>query len=189
MGLERSFRLGEESAQVVEETSRAFAAERRSTPAARLKWSTTCLYCSTGLNLMRTTTTRVTRVVPLPFEKSLQLARKLLMDAGLTIVGEIEMSGEPYFHLGVARRRCVALLVDTPALLFEAIALDRSAAVFLPLHIVISGDRETSYVRWVDPAGGSGLRPPAPAKEALENVWERVGIALSALPAAAVSEK
>ncbi len=123
----------------------------------------------------------VTRVIPESFEKSLALIRRLLTAAGFTVVEEFDMSREPYFQLGVASRSCVVLLVDTPVLLFEAIALDRSAAAFLPLHVVISGDRDTSYVHWADPITSSGLRPPAPARGALDEAYRRITETLSAL--------
>jgi hypothetical protein len=126
-----------------------------------------------------------TRVIPETFGKSVPLIRRLLSDAGLNIVEELNMSSEPYFQLGIASRSCLVLLVDTPALLFECIALDRAAAVFLPVHIVISGDCDTSYVHWANPMSSSGLRPPAPAKIPLENLCARVTQALSRLPQAA----
>jgi uncharacterized protein (DUF302 family) len=123
-----------------------------------------------------------TRVIPESFEKSLALVRRLLAADGLTVVEEFDMSKEPCFQLGIASRSCIVLLVDTPLLLFEAIALDRSAAVFLPVHVVISGDRDISYVHWTDPVAGSGLRPPAPARGALDQVYKRLNETLSALP-------
>jgi hypothetical protein len=131
---------------------------------------------------MNTAVAGLTRVIPECFEKSVPLVRRLLSTAGCSIVGEFDLSTEPYLHLGIARRSCLVLLVDTPVLLFASIALDRSAAAFLPMHIVISGDRDTSYVHWINPVTGSGLRPPAPAKGALENLYARVTEALSELP-------
>lgn len=124
----------------------------------------------------------MTRVIPDAFEKSLPLIRRLLSTAGFSVVEEFDMSREPAFQLGIASRSCVVLLVDTPVLLFEAIALDRSAAVFLPLHVVISGDRDTSYVHWANPITSSGLRPPAPAKGALDELYRRVTETLSEPP-------
>lgn len=123
-----------------------------------------------------------TRVVPEPFGKSVPLIRRLLLGAGLSVVEEFDMSSAPYLQLGIAPRSCTVLLVDTPVLLFEAIALDRAAAVFLPVHVVISGDRETSYVHWANPMASSNLRPPAPSKGALEDLCARVTGALSELP-------
>jgi uncharacterized protein (DUF302 family) len=128
--------------------------------------------------------TAYTRTIPESFERTLSLVRRQLSAVGLNVVHEIDFSGEPYFQVRVARRSCVVLLVDNPLLLFESLALDRAAAVFLPLHIVISGDRETSYVHWSNPTAGSGLRPPAPAKRPLEEIWLAVTLALSALPQA-----
>jgi hypothetical protein len=124
----------------------------------------------------------MTRVIPESFEKSVALIRRLLAAAGLAVVEEFDMSREPYFQLGIASRSCAVLLVDTPLLLFESIALDRSAAVFLPLHVVISGDRDTSYVHWTDPVTSSGLRAPAPARGALDELYKRLTETLSELP-------
>ncbi|MGD0870071.1 MAG: DUF302 domain-containing protein [Bryobacteraceae bacterium] len=131
---------------------------------------------------MSIATTGNTRVIPEPFGKAVGMIRRLLLDAGLSVVEEFDVSNEPYFQLGIAMRSCLVLLVDTPALLFECIALDRAAAVFLPVHVVISGDRDTTYVHWANPMTGSGLRPPAPAKIPLEHLCARVTQALSGLP-------
>ena len=127
---------------------------------------------------MSIATAGTTRVIAEPFGKSVPLIRRLLSEAGLSVVEQFNVSSEPYFQLGVGRRSCLILLVDTPALLFECIALDRAAAVFLPIHIVISGDSDTSYVHWANPMTSSGLRPPAPAKIPLENLCTRVTQAL-----------
>ncbi len=130
---------------------------------------------------MNTADIGVTRLIPESFERSLALVRRRLAAAGFTVVEEIDLSREPYFQLEVARRSCVVLLIDTPVLLFEAIALDRSAGAFLPLHVVISGDRDISYVHWADPFASSGLRPPAPARGALEEVYRGITEALADL--------
>ena len=116
-----------------------------------------------------------------PFSKSLLMIRRLLADAGLKVVGEFELSGAPRGRNGPGSQSCVVLLVDTPALLFESIVLDRAAAVFLPVHVVISGDADTTYVHWADPVLSSGLRPPMPAKIPLANLCARVTQALSGL--------
>ena len=123
-----------------------------------------------------------TRVISEPFGRAVPLIRRLLSAAGLSVVESFDVSSDPFFQLGIGSRSCVVLLVDTPGLLFEAIALDRAAAVFLPVHVVISGDRDTSYVHWANPMASSGLRPPAPAKAPLEELCVRVTGALSDLP-------
>lgn len=131
---------------------------------------------------MNSTAAGNTRTVSEPFGRAVPLVRRILHSAGLHVVKEFDVSKESHFRLGVAYRSCVVLLVDTPVLLFEAIALDRSAAVFLPVHVVITGDRDTSYVHWTDPVASSGLRPPTPAKEALEELCGRLHQALRTLP-------
>jgi hypothetical protein len=132
--------------------------------------------------MMHTATTGATRIVPEAFGKCLPMIRRLFEDAGLSIVEEFNLSDAPYFKLGIGSRHCIVLLVDTPVLLFEAIALDRAAAVFLPVHVVICGDRDTSYVHWANPAASSSLRPPSPSKEPLDELCSRVTQALSRLP-------
>lgn len=113
-----------------------------------------------------------------PFEKSVVLIRRLLSAEGLTVVGEFDISSPS--------RSCTVLLVDTPLDLFEAIALDRSAAVLVPLHVVVSGDHKRAFVHWGNPVATGGMRPPAPAKAALEKLHARVSEAFSKLPEAAV---
>lgn len=129
---------------------------------------------------MRITTNGYTRVIAESFERSAPLIRRLLRDAGLSVAQEIRLSCAAY-RFGIARCSCVVLLVDTPALLFECIALDPAGAVFAPIHVVVSGDHNTSYVHWADPTESSGLRPPAPARAPLERLCARVTDALSGL--------
>jgi len=129
-----------------------------------------------------TATTGNTRVISTPVGRAIPLIRRLLSESGLSVVEEFNVSSEPYFQLEIAKRSCIVLLVDTPALLFECIALDRAAAVFLPVHVVISGDHDTTYVHWANPVASSGLRPPMPAKIPLDNLSARITGALSGLP-------
>ena len=136
---------------------------------------------------MSTATVDNTRVIPEPFGKSVPLTRRLLSDAGLSVVGEVDLSDQPCFQDGASRQSCVVLLVDTPALLFECIVLDRAAAVFLPVHVAIWGDAGTTYIHWTDPVTSSGLRPPIPAKIPLSNLCARVTQALSGLRPSAES--
>jgi uncharacterized protein (DUF302 family) len=128
---------------------------------------------------MNTVTAGNTRVIPETVEQSVPMIRRLLRDAGLSVVEEFNLSSDPHFQSGVARRSCIVLLVDTPELLLECIAPDRAAAVFLPVHVVISGDRDTTSVYWAHPPAGAG--EPPPAKAPLEELNARVTEALRAL--------
>jgi hypothetical protein len=115
------------------------------------------------------------RVVPESFERSVALIRRLTA-AGFTVVEEFDVSGEPYFLLVIARRSCVLLLYK-PMLLLEPIALHRSVAVFLPLHVVINGDRDISSTHWANPVTCSGLQ--LPVRDVLDEVYRRITEAIS----------
>ena len=107
--------------------------------------------------------------------------QRLLWDAGLSVVEE--------FDIASGSLEYTVLLVDTPGLLFESMALDRAAAVFLPVHVVIRGDGAVSTVSWANPVARAGLRPPATAKVPLETLCARVTAALSVLEEPAASAK
>jgi hypothetical protein len=123
-----------------------------------------------------------TRMVSAPLSKTLLLIRRALLNAGLNIVGELDISHEPCLQPGTNSRSCVVLLVDSPVLVFEAVALDRAGAAFVPVHIVVSGERDMSFVHWANPATVSGLRPPAAAKIPLERLSARITQALERIP-------
>lgn len=121
------------------------------------------------------------RIVAEARARCVSQVQRLLWDAGLSVVEEFDIAAE--------NSEWTVLLVDTPGLLFESIALDRAAAVFLPVHVVIRGDGEVSTVSWANPMASSGLRPPATAKIPLETLCARVTAALSALEEPAASAK
>ena len=131
---------------------------------------------------MNLATTGNIRIIGETVERSVPVIRRMLREAGLSVVEEFSLSNNPHFQLETARRPCIVLLVDTPEALLQSIALDRAPAVFLPVHVVVSGDGDTSYVYWAHPLGGSGQRPPLPAKTPLEELNARVTQALRALP-------
>lgn len=137
---------------------------------------------------MNQISTNNTRFIPASLAHSVPIIRQHLQNAGLSVIGEFDLSNEPYFEIAISKRSCLVLLVHTPVLLFEAIALDRSAAVFLPVHVVVTGDQDTCYIHWADPVATSGLRVPAPAKGPAASLYARVTKALSAFPQALEGE-
>lgn len=121
-----------------------------------------------------------TRMVPERLDKAVTAVRRLLEDAGLRVVDELEI-GQCLSDANIPGQPCRILLVDTPVLLFESIALDRAAAVFLPVHIAVCGNSESTSVHWANPVVSAGLRPPAPAKGPLEVLCARITEALAPL--------
>jgi hypothetical protein len=109
-----------------------------------------------------------------PIERVLKVLRLALSDAGIEIVRELELSAEFRRQPDGDDRRCVLLLLDCPLLLFESLALDRAAGVFLPLHVVVIGDSKLTGIHWAHPAHASGVRLPPTARQALESLYTRI---------------
>jgi len=117
-------------------------------------------------------TTKCTWEINASVERCVASLRRALLADGLTVVDAVNISGNG----------CVALLVDSADLLFEAVALDRGAAVLVPVHVVVMGDGHSSRVHWANPMTVSGLRAPAPARAPIERLCARVRQTLSKLP-------
>ena len=105
-----------------------------------------------------------------PFDKALKLVRGALTAGDLEIVSEMDMTP-----------RCRLLLVDCPLLVFEGLVLDRAAAVYFPLHVLLTFDGARTHVSTVKPAALLDARPPAGAAEPFESLEARVAAALGSL--------
>jgi len=115
-----------------------------------------------------------------PFDTGLKLVRNSLLGAGLSILGEFDVSGSLSREAGTISAPSRILYVDSPLLLFEALALDRAAAVFLPLHVLVAADGAETCVRWVNPAAAFDARLPAGAAVPMDELQARVAQALTA---------
>lgn len=78
-------------------------------------------------------------VIPEPYERALKLIREALAREGLEIPIELDVSGRIRKKLGISLAPCRLLCVDSPMSLVEAVAVDPAGAVYLPLHLVVSG--------------------------------------------------
>lgn len=114
------------------------------------------------------------QAVPRAFDHTLKRLRRLLKKAGLSVVQQVDLSHDFPGQLAGGARNCTLLMVDCPLLLFEAVALDRSAAVFIPLHIVITGDQHTTCIHWAHPAETMGLRLSQAARGPVEALYTRL---------------
>jgi uncharacterized protein (DUF302 family) len=122
------------------------------------------------------------REIAAPCETALKLIRRALLHEDLRIPEEFDVSdiagGQPGMNLAPCRILCV----DAPLLLLEAMALDPSAAVFLPLHIVISADGPKTQVYWLDPASIQSKRLPVGAILPLRALQTRIVGAMERIP-------
>jgi uncharacterized protein (DUF302 family) len=112
------------------------------------------------------------------FDRALKLIRGALADKDLDVAGELDVAG----NLGDGEAEIAApsriLLVDCPLLAFEALALDRAAGVFVPLHVLVSAIGEGTQVSVLNPAALFDARLPVGAAEPVDKLVARVRLAL-----------
>jgi hypothetical protein len=120
-------------------------------------------------------------LIPAKFEKALKSIRAALAGTEVEIVQEFEL---PEDLNQVTRMRSSAarlLLVSSPVLDFEAVALGRAGAVFFPLHILIAPEEGCTRVCVVNPAELLEGRMPVGLGDPLEKLVARLGIAFDSL--------
>jgi len=114
------------------------------------------------------------REIAAPYETALKLVHDALLHEDLRISREYDVSDIAGGQRGMNLVDCRILCVDSPLLLLEAMALDPSAAVFLPLHIVVSADGRKTHVYWLNPASIQSKRLPVGAMLPLRALQVRI---------------
>jgi hypothetical protein len=112
--------------------------------------------------------------VGMPMEKTLKSLRRAFCKAEIDVVRQIDFPPGFQGQLAAGASRCVLLLVDCPLLLFEAVALDRTAALFFPFHVVLTGDDACTCIHWAHPAAAVGSRLPATVKHPVDALYARL---------------
>jgi uncharacterized protein (DUF302 family) len=122
-----------------------------------------------------------TLVMRQPFHEALKLIRRALAEGGLEIAADLDMAGRIRKALRIDLPPFRVLCVDCPVALLEALALDRSAAVLLPLHVVVAGQGGLTLVHLLNPAAAlySGL--PVTARAAVSKLQARVAHAVESV--------
>ena len=80
-----------------------------------------------------------TLMIRKPLNEAVKLLRRALAAGGLEIAAALDMAGRIRKALRIDFPPCGVFCVDCPVALLEALALDRSAAVLFPLHLVVTG--------------------------------------------------
>jgi uncharacterized protein (DUF302 family) len=122
------------------------------------------------------------REIAAPYETALKLIRSALLHEDLRISREFDVADIAGGQAGMNLAPCRIVCVDSPLLLLEAMALDPSAAVFVPVHIVISADGPNTQVYWLNPAGIQGKRLPVGAMLPLRALHARIAAAMEKIP-------
>ena len=122
-----------------------------------------------------------TLIMQKPLNEALKLLRVALAGEGLEIAAELDISGRIRKSLRVNIPPCRVVCVDCPVALLEALAFDRSAAVLLPLHLVVAGQDDLTLIHLLNPAASlySGL--PVTARAAVSKLQARVALAVESI--------
>ena len=122
-----------------------------------------------------------TLVLHQPLNEALKMIRRALADGGLQIAADLDMASRIRKSLRIDLPSCRVLCVDCPVALLEALALDRSAAVLLPLHLVVAGQDGLTLVHLLNPAAAlySGL--PVTGRAAVSKLQARVARAVESV--------
>ena len=122
-----------------------------------------------------------TLTIQKPLNEAVKLLRRALAEGGLEIAADLDMAGRIRKALRIDFPPCRVLCVDCPVALLEALALDRSAAVLLPLHLVVTGQAGLTLVHFLNPAAAlySGL--PVTARAAVSKLQARVAQAVESV--------
>jgi uncharacterized protein (DUF302 family) len=122
-----------------------------------------------------------TLTIQKPLNEAVKLLRRALAEGGLEIAADLDMAGRIRKTHRIDFPPCRVLCVDCPVALLEALALDRSAAVLLPLHLVVTGQDGLTLVHFLNPAAAlySGL--PVTARAAVSKLQARVAQAVESV--------
>lgn len=118
-------------------------------------------------------------VVERRFGSVIKQIRNALAEAELEVAAEFDVDGS--LRERFDGRKCHLLLVDCPLTDFEVLTVDGAAAVFLPLHVLVSGDGNRTRVFWADIPALVHARLPAGSAAPLQRLEARLSSALQTI--------
>jgi uncharacterized protein (DUF302 family) len=142
---------------------------------------TVALTGSKGSFRMKALAVEQTYVISEPFDKAVKLIRSALAETELGVVGEFDTTEAFGKDPEKKSKQSRILLVDCPLLVFEAQALDRSAGVFFPLHVLVRADADRTQVSTVSSRELFDVRLPSGATDPMDSLQARVALALESV--------
>jgi hypothetical protein len=118
-------------------------------------------------------------VVDQRFGSVMKHLKAVMAEAELEIVGEFDVCRG--FGERLDGKKCHLLLIDCPLTDFEALTVDTAAAVFLPVHVRVSGHGRCTRIFWADGAALLQGRLPSGGGALLRRLETRIASALDAL--------
>jgi uncharacterized protein (DUF302 family) len=124
-----------------------------------------------------------TFLVPHSPKETARHIRRALLARGLTIAGEIDLAARLGAGLRVGFPACEVMCVDCPAALLEALAFERSAAVLVPIHLVVTEHDGGTAVHMLNPSAALYDALPVTARPAVSRLIGAVTRTLEAISA------
>jgi uncharacterized protein (DUF302 family) len=114
-------------------------------------------------------TAATTYSIPEPFEAALKLIRAALGRAGLSVLGELDISGRIQRCLGIGMAQRRVLYVCSKQSSLEAINTWPGVGIFLPLRLVISARDEQTEIHLLASLPSNGGDPLVSAVNGLQD--------------------
>jgi uncharacterized protein (DUF302 family) len=111
-----------------------------------------------------------TLIMHQPPNEAIREIRRALAEADLEIAAELDLAGRVRKTLRIDIPPCRVLCVDCSVSLLEALILDRSAAVLLPLHLVVAGQGNQTLVYLLTPSAALYAGLPLTARTAMSKL-------------------
>jgi hypothetical protein len=118
-----------------------------------------------------------------PPGKAAKQIRRALGAEGLAVAGEIDLTARLSRHLRVGFPVCTVICVDYPTVLLEALAFDRSAAVLVPIHLVVTEHGAGTAVHMLNPSAALYDVLPVTARPAVSRLLGAVAKSLDNISA------
>ncbi len=108
------------------------------------------------------------------YSRTLKLLRSSLQKCGVRIVSEMDVSEIVRTEAGVRLPACRILYLCCPFVLLQVAVIDRAAATFLPVHLVVSEHAVDTRIHLATGAGldAAGLSPTA--RQPMARLFARV---------------
>lgn len=121
-----------------------------------------------------------TLVFSMPYAQALRRIRTVLSGAGLQVAFEVDMAGSIFHSTGVQLAKSALLGVVCPYQLLEACVADPGAAVFLPLHMIVTERGNETEVRLLAPealrTAGITIAVCLPVYRTLHRIMDALGM-------------
>lgn len=105
-----------------------------------------------------------------PPGKAAKQIRSALGAEGLTVAGEMDLTARLSRDLRVEFPVCTVMCVDYPMALLEILSFDRSAAVLVPIHLVVTEHESGTAVHMLNPSATLYDALPVTARPAVSRL-------------------